>query len=218
MATSRRKEREKEQRRNTIIDAAEKLFFSKGYDNVTMGNIAKECELAKGTLYLYYKNKESLYAAVAIRGCKILNEMFKKRVPKKKTGLEKILETGFVYMDLYKKYPDYYNLMRYSDTIKPEMIDEAIAAELKRMADDGMGIMYDSIRSGIADGSIMEDVNPLMTAMFLIRSTESVIDISETDKKSLETMGVSHDDLIRYSLEMMRRAIEKRPCDKDRRQ
>jgi AcrR family transcriptional regulator len=39
MAISDRKKREKEYRRQSIIDAAEKLFFEKGYDNVSMNDI-----------------------------------------------------------------------------------------------------------------------------------------------------------------------------------
>lgn len=56
MGTTERKKREKERRRNTIIDAAEKVIFSKGLDQSTMTEIAQEAELSKGTLYLYFKN------------------------------------------------------------------------------------------------------------------------------------------------------------------
>jgi TetR/AcrR family transcriptional regulator len=50
MGITERKEREKEQRRNAIIDAAEKIFFTKGMDNSTMDDVAEEAELSKGTL------------------------------------------------------------------------------------------------------------------------------------------------------------------------
>ena len=69
------KEREKEQRRNDIVDAAEKLFFEMDYGGVSMDEIARKIGLGKGTLYLYFKNKESLFYAVALRGMHILNEM-----------------------------------------------------------------------------------------------------------------------------------------------
>lgn len=40
------------------MDAAEKLFFSKGYDDVSLGDIAQEVELNKATIYFYFENKE----------------------------------------------------------------------------------------------------------------------------------------------------------------
>ena len=45
MSITDRREREKKQRQHDIINAAEKLFFSKGYDEVSMKDIALEVEL-----------------------------------------------------------------------------------------------------------------------------------------------------------------------------
>jgi AcrR family transcriptional regulator len=61
------KKREKEQRREYILDKAEKLFFSLDYDNVSMNQIAQEVGLHKATLYLYFNNKESIYFAIVLR-------------------------------------------------------------------------------------------------------------------------------------------------------
>lgn len=60
MGISERRQREKEQRRTEIIDAAERLFFSRGYEDVTMDDIAREVELNKATIYIYFNNKETL--------------------------------------------------------------------------------------------------------------------------------------------------------------
>jgi AcrR family transcriptional regulator len=98
---------EKEQRRNYILDAAEKLFFSKGYDNVSMDGIASEIGLNKATLYLYFKNKESLFFAVVLRGALILNAMIKERIKKCKTGMEILDAIGIAYFEFVGKYPDY---------------------------------------------------------------------------------------------------------------
>ena len=64
MSLAKWKEREKEQRQNDIINAARKLFADKDFDEVSMDEIAREVGLGKSTLYLYFKNKESLYFAV----------------------------------------------------------------------------------------------------------------------------------------------------------
>lgn len=61
-----------------MIDAAEILFFEKGYDNVTMKDIADEVELNRATIYLYFENKEALCFAVILKGMRILNGMIKK--------------------------------------------------------------------------------------------------------------------------------------------
>jgi AcrR family transcriptional regulator len=67
MGIQERKEREKERRRQQIIVAAKRVFTEKGFNRATMEDIAKEAELSPGTLYLYFKNKEELYASLSLR-------------------------------------------------------------------------------------------------------------------------------------------------------
>ena len=67
MGIQERKEREKERRRQQIIVAAKRVFTKKGLSKTTMEDIAKESELSPGTLYLYFKNKEELYASLSLR-------------------------------------------------------------------------------------------------------------------------------------------------------
>ncbi len=67
MGIQERKEREKERRRQQIIVAAKRVFSDKGFNRATMEDIAKEAELSPGTLYLYFKNKEELYASLSLR-------------------------------------------------------------------------------------------------------------------------------------------------------
>ena len=67
MGTLDRRKREKDKRRNRIIGAAEKVLFAKGYQAATMDDVATEAELGKGTLYLYFKNKEELIIALLVR-------------------------------------------------------------------------------------------------------------------------------------------------------
>ena len=67
MGIQERKERERERRRQQIIVAAKRVFSEKGFTRTTMEDIAKEAELSPGTLYLYFKNKDELYASLSLR-------------------------------------------------------------------------------------------------------------------------------------------------------
>lgn len=65
-----RKEREKEElikkRRLEIINAAMSLFDKKGIQNVTLSMIAKEIELTKAAVYLYFRSKEDLLFSLLV--------------------------------------------------------------------------------------------------------------------------------------------------------
>jgi len=67
MGIQERKERERERRRQQIIVAAKRVFSEKGFTKTTMEDIAREAELSPGTLYLYFKNKDELYASLSLR-------------------------------------------------------------------------------------------------------------------------------------------------------
>jgi TetR/AcrR family transcriptional regulator len=56
-----RREREKLNRRNEILQAARKVFAEKGYDVATVDDVAATAELSKGTIYLYFQNKADLF-------------------------------------------------------------------------------------------------------------------------------------------------------------
>ena len=58
------KEQRREERRQQILDAAEKVFFSKGVAAATMDEVAAEAELSKGTLYLYFKSKDEIILSI----------------------------------------------------------------------------------------------------------------------------------------------------------
>ncbi|MBU2551642.1 MAG: TetR/AcrR family transcriptional regulator [Proteobacteria bacterium] len=64
MGTTERRRRERRQRENQIRDAAIKVFQEKGFNHATIEAIAGEAELSVGTIYLYFKNKEELYASL----------------------------------------------------------------------------------------------------------------------------------------------------------
>ena len=59
-----RRERERQTRRQEIIDAARVVFARKGFNEATLDDVAELAEFGKGTLYNYFANKEALFASV----------------------------------------------------------------------------------------------------------------------------------------------------------
>ncbi len=67
LATAERKERERTQRRESILRAAARLFAERPYEAVRVDDIALAAELAKGTVYLYFSDKDAIVAALGLR-------------------------------------------------------------------------------------------------------------------------------------------------------
>lgn len=59
--------KEYDERKNEILDAAERLFHTKGYNKCTVNDILKEVDIAKGTFYYYFKSKEEVMDGILER-------------------------------------------------------------------------------------------------------------------------------------------------------
>ncbi len=59
--------KEAEERKNEILDVAERLFGTKGFDNTSTGDILNEVGIARGTLYYHFKSKEDILDAMIDR-------------------------------------------------------------------------------------------------------------------------------------------------------
>ena len=153
MGIADRRQREKEQRKTGIIDAAERLFFSRSYEDVSMEDIAHEVELNKATIYLYFKNKETLFATIVLRGIRILKEKYTECMEKKVPGIVKVALMGQAYYQFSQEYPDYLRLIHFYGS-------ERFSKENPYTAEIGKGygtcrmILRDAIQEGIDDGTI----------------------------------------------------------------
>jgi len=205
--TLERKEKEKEQRRNTIIDAAQALFFAKPYDEITMEAIAEKVRLAKGTVYLYFNSKEEVYSAVALRGSRILNRMLKGHVEGKKNGLEKAFATGEAYYQFSKEHQDYFRVFAEAENLDL-CSDYKTSQELFTISNETLEIVVNSVIEGERDGSIRPDLDPKLTAIFLIQSTKSMIQLTPSFERFLKKTGTDKDVIVRFTLQALRQALQ----------
>lgn len=211
MSISEWKEREKAHRRQEIIAIAEGLFISRGYDGVTMEGVAKQAGLAIGTLYIYFKNKESLYGAVVLRGMIVLNDMFKEAVKKGANGAEKLDATGKAFYDNYSKNPEMFRMcVNYSQSFGLTTHNES-AIEIMRLGRENFNISCQCIEEGIADGSLRKDLDTVFTALFGIISLQNIIGLAPGFEAIFKATGLSHERFVEYSRDLIARSIIDRP-------
>ena len=195
MSLAKWKKREREQRRNDIIDTARELFADKDFDEVSMNEIAGDVGLGKSTLYLYFKNKESLYFAVVLRGIRIWVEMVKKEVKKGNTGLEKLILSGNANKEFTNKYPDYFRLLYSPTSIKKQFdMDKMNSSEefqeVRELFNEIIFIERDSIQKGIDEGEIRSDVDPVEAAIILSVIFNGMVNMGDWSKEILKSRGI----------------------------
>lgn len=198
------KEKEKEERRNYIIDASEKLFFDKGYDNVSMKDIANKVGIDRTTIYLYFKNKEAIYFSIVLRAVKIMNEIFKESVKSDKNGIDKLRDTGWAYYEFNENFPDYHKIYVSFEYLRFQNNDKYDISEIMAVHAETVRIVCKAIAEGIEDGSIRKDLNPLQIAMYMATTSYPIVNPNPDILKALDMSAKQYYedylDLLRLSL------------------
>jgi len=111
MGTRQRRAREREKRRQTIVDAARSLFFKNGYDGTTVPDIAREAELAPGTIYLYFLNKDSLYAELLLDGYGLLEKRLIQAAQKSASWIDQANDLIDAFFQFSADCPEYFDII-----------------------------------------------------------------------------------------------------------
>ena len=201
MSLGKWKEREKEQRRNDIINSARKFYADKDFDEVSMDEIAENIGLGKSTLYNYFKNKEALYFAIQLRGIHIWIEMVKKEVKNGNTGLEKLKLYINATREFSKNYPNCLRML-YSPTSNKQLDMDKLESsaefkEVKELFKELMFIGIESIQTGINDGEIRTDVDPVEATILLSVIINGTVNMGSWSKEILESKEIDDEKFIK---------------------
>jgi AcrR family transcriptional regulator len=110
MSIAERKQREKEEMRELILEAAKEIFLEKGYYDTSMRNIADKIEYSPGTIYLYFKEKDEIFHALHEEGFrKFLEHM--EPLSLVEDPFERLKGMGKYYLEFAKRNKDFYDLM-----------------------------------------------------------------------------------------------------------
>ncbi len=110
MGITERKERDKIEMRQRIIDASIEMFLQEGYEKTSIRNIAEKIEYSPATIYLYYKDKDELLYDVQGQAFEKLYQAFKENAVSS-DPLKRLEQIMLTYVRFGKKNPELYDLM-----------------------------------------------------------------------------------------------------------
>jgi AcrR family transcriptional regulator len=106
-----RQERDREEMRQSILDAAQELFVAEGYRNVSIRKIAEKVEYSPAALYSYFPSKDDLFFALAEEGFRKLFAFTNDPEAMSGDPLPAIREGFLRYYQFSRKHPEYFELM-----------------------------------------------------------------------------------------------------------
>ncbi|RYZ51593.1 MAG: TetR/AcrR family transcriptional regulator [Sphingobacteriales bacterium] len=110
MGITERKDRERQEMRRKIIDAAKNMFLEDGYNKTSIRNIAEKIEYSPATIYLYYKDKDELLYEVQREYFTMLYDTFVVKATAA-DPFERLSQLCKAYVHFGIDHPEYYDLM-----------------------------------------------------------------------------------------------------------
>lgn len=204
MSLDQRREQEKQERRDSILDAAEQAFFSKGFDKCSMDEIARTAQLSRALLYVYFKDKTAIMRGIVLRSVESLRHRFMQVSQAEGVGIQKVAALGRAYYAFSQEEPDYFDVLTQSGTF-PHLLDEDQQSQaLQCCGNQVMDLMVKVLEQGVADGSLSAErvADPVKTAYFLRGALHGVImEARQPDQKTSDLPDA--DALISYTISML---------------
>lgn len=218
-----RRNNEKDQRRQSILDAAKDLFAIQGVDLTTIEHIASSCHLSRSLIYTYFLDKNHIFLVVVYEALEVMFEEFERAIVTEKSGLDRISAIGWAYVSFAKSKPEYYEAtlrFQFSKNLFPkpsgkgkDALVERFECDLQLLSNRANQInqlMASQIEIGIQDGSIRNDIgDPLQTALSLWALTGGLIQTSAANEQMFSVAyGISQHDIINQGLAIAKEGLK----------
>jgi len=191
MAILSRKERDRQLRRSDIFKAAEHVFALKGYHKATIRDIAKEAQYGTGTVYLHFKNKDTLYFALLEEKLKCLLALIKEKVGQEKDvkkKLEIFIQESLVF---FEKNQDFFQIFVSEGSesyIETRFLKSSIGLQLQEYTES---LLKEAQGQGVVNSNfdpeqisnVLESILKTITLKWLQkkkRKEESLVGLSDT--------------------------------------
>ena len=202
---AQRRAEEKARRRASILDAAESVVLEKGFDALTLGDVASLARLSRSLVYVYFDGKEDLGYALAHRGSQELTRRFEHAAAAHTDGAAQIFAIGRAYVRFAKEEPARFEMMAHAQSREAD-VDDVGASEGALLRSDmaALHLMADVIRRGHKDGSIRSALDPLKTSIALWSFLHGVIQVWSMKGTMLgDRFGFDEDALLDHAFDMI---------------
>ena len=207
----------KEHRRNTILEAAEKLFLTKGYDNTTMQDVAEKAGYSKGTLYNTFETRElkdALYLSIATKAYDLFLNLLKKRLEKVDPGIQQVKEVGLAYYEFIRKFPAYANIFHdvaqkvpNLDAKNKEDLDVIEKTYLQKSEEFGEYFVM-ILGKAIHSKQIRSDKPPLLIGFMLSNLTNGMMKELMQHENDFEKYGIDPDELVEFTFDIIAEGLK----------
>ena len=192
-----------------IIEAAEEIFISKGFEQTTIEDLSKASEYSRRTIYTYFESKEDILYHIIAKGLAQLEQAIEAAL-KEKT-------------DFLERYQEICRAMKQYQLTSPHSFQNVIQAKTGELDKDKLpmsmqeifelgtqinALLASFIQTGKEQGIIRQEVIPMQTVYILWSSMAALLTLVQTKGRFITTaFATSEDDFLDYGFKQIINSI-----------
>ena len=160
MSSEERRKKEKENRKNSILKAARKLFFERGFKSVTVDLIAAKAEVSKGSIYLYFDSKEEIYTQILISANIERHKDIEDFAKKEGTASDLLIAFAKNYVDFFLDNNELFRiLMTFMLNSENMNLTEEQNTQLIHTTNENIRVLSKILQKGVDSGEFRSDID-----------------------------------------------------------
>lgn len=153
-----------------IIQAATRVFARKGFYNAKVADVAKEAQVADGTIYLYFKNKDDLLISIFEESMDLFAARVGERLKDTENPEEKLREIIRLHFELVRKYQDTAQVLQLELRASSKFMKEYAGTKFKEY----LKIIGDVLEEGRETGVFRKNLNPFIVKRALFGAIDEM--------------------------------------------
>ena len=170
-------------RKDQIMNAAQAVVVSKGYDQSRMDDIVEKAQLSKGAIYWYYKSKKDVYLSLIDYWFNEYSAGVLRCLEDKNSSSEQLRSLFEYFVDQFDQSPDTFKIM--VEFWRTSGLDPDFNDKLQEIYSQFLEYIIDIIKNGIDSGEFKE-VDPRITALSILINIEGIHWFTLFDKSGVE--------------------------------
>lgn len=160
MGLQDRRGKEKDSRKKLILKSARALFFKKGFNKVTVDEIAKISELGKGSIYLYFNSKEEIYAQILLNDIDTFYQRVLVLFDRKSSASDLLFEFSCIYVDFFLNEGELFRiLMTYMLHPAQMNLSRELNSEILTANARSIDVIGEILQRGVESKEFSADIN-----------------------------------------------------------
>lgn len=182
-------------KRTAILDVAARLFHERPFHEVRLEDVAAEAQVGKGTLYIYFKDKDELYLSLIRDGfSKLIDRLTQDLEGDEEDPWKQLRAIIRQLVSFHKQRPQMFQVLRHGAQGKPDPIIRANRLALAKLIER---VLTRGVRAGQ-----MNDPRPNLTAQMIPGMVRSAMLFGPQD--------LTESALASHILRLLRRGLKKR--------